>query len=108
MKKTRTNKNKPNPPKGSNKIEKIYYVVIALLVVILGGLVFFIFANQDDAITEGDLDTAPDTEIVDDADEEETTEDDTDETEQPDEEAEEPADTDETENTMKNGSGSRR
>ncbi|MFO8068557.1 MAG: DUF1510 family protein [Alkalibacterium sp.] len=80
MKKTRANKNTPNKPKGSPKIEKIYYIVIGLLIVILGGLVIFIFSNRDDVVTEGDQDSSPETEIVTDTEEDDETGEETDTT----------------------------
>ncbi|WP_423189249.1 DUF1510 family protein [Alkalibacterium sp. f15] len=80
MKKTRAGKNTTDKTKGSPKIEKIYYIVIGLLIVILGGLVIFIVSNRDDALTEGDQDSSPETEIVTDTEEEDETEDEPDET----------------------------
>ena len=90
MNKTRAGKNNPKKPKNPGKIEKIYYVVIALLIVILGGLVIFIFSNRDDAVTEGDQDTTPDSELITDSGEEDETEEEpADETPAEDEEADE-------------------
>lgn len=91
MKKTRAGQNTPKKPKNSGKIEKIYYVVIGLLIVILGGLVIFIFSNRDDALTEGDQDATPDSELITDNGEEDDTE------EEPEEDTETPAEDEETE-----------
>ncbi|SFC52133.1 Protein of unknown function [Alkalibacterium subtropicum] len=75
MKKTRANKNNPNTPKNNSKIEKIYYVVIGLLLVILGGLVIFIFANQDDVVTDEEPNGDPESGMVSETDEDNTDED---------------------------------
>lgn len=45
MRQTRSNYNKPNKP--GNKLEKLYYTVIAILVIILIGILIFIFTNRD-------------------------------------------------------------
>ncbi|OJF94044.1 DUF1510 family protein [Alkalibacterium sp. 20] len=73
MKKTRAGKNTTDKPEGSRKIEKIYYIVIGLLIVILGGLVIFIVSNRDDALTEGDQDSSSETEIITDTEDEDET-----------------------------------
>ncbi|GEN50731.1 YrrS family protein [Alkalibacterium pelagium] len=99
MKQTRTNRknNSPNTPKGpkNNTPEKIYYGIIAVLLVVLIGIMVFIFMNRESAV-DFDADTGtPDSEILTDTEEED--EEEVDPEEEPDDEddvEEEPAEED--------------
>lgn len=98
MKQTRTNRRNPNSGKEpSNQSEKVYYIIIGVLLVVLLGIVFYIFANRDSAVTieEGNLE--PETEIAGDSanDDDEETETDTQEDVESGEETEDETDTDE-------------
>lgn len=105
MKQTRTSRknginstepNKDKKPKG-NGPEKIYYAIIAVLLVILVGIMVFIFMNRDTGVNLNADNGTPDSEVLTDLDEEEDAEEETD-TEDVEEDTEEEADNQETEN----------
>lgn len=97
MKQTRTNRknNTSNTPKGpkNNTPEKIYYGIIAVLLVVLIGIMVFIFVNRESAVDFDADNGTPDSEILTDSDEEDEEEtepeEDTDEEDQDEEEPDE-------------------
>lgn len=74
MKQTRTNRknNTPNTPKGpkNNTPEKIYYGIIAVLLIVLIGIMVFIFMNRESAVDFDADNGTPDSEILTDTEEE--------------------------------------
>ncbi|SDJ61099.1 YrrS family protein [Alkalibacterium thalassium] len=74
MKQTRTNRknNTPNTPKGpkNNTPEKIYYGIIAVLLVVLIGIMAFIFMNRESAVDFDADNGTPDSEFLTDTEDE--------------------------------------
>lgn len=74
MKQTRTNRknNTPNIPKGpkNNTPEKIYYGIIAVLLVVLIGIMAFIFMNRESAVDFDADNGTPDSEFLTDTEDE--------------------------------------
>ena len=74
MKQTRTNRknNTPNTPKGpkNNTPEKIYYGIIAVLLVVLIGIIAFIFMNRESAVDFDADNGTPDSEFLTDTEDE--------------------------------------
>ena len=65
MKQTRTSrKNTTNGKEPKNQSEKVYYIIIAVLLVVLLGIVFYILANRDSAVTIDEGNLEPETEIA--------------------------------------------
>lgn len=93
MKQTRINRknNTPNTPKGpkNNTPEKIYYGIIAVLLVVLIGIMAFIFMNRESAVDFDADNGTPDSEFLTD------TEDEDEEEAEPDEEPEDENDVEE-------------
>ena len=74
MKQTRTSrKNTTNGKEPKNQSEKVYYIIIAVLLVVLLGIIFYILANRDSAVTidEGNLETETEIAVNSDEDDEE-------------------------------------
>ncbi|MCC5893836.1 MAG: YrrS family protein [Alkalibacterium sp.] len=110
MNQTRTNRKKakntsntpnttgPQGPKKprSNSPEKIYYSIIAILLVVLVGIMVFIFMNRDTGVDlNADNGTTPDSEVLTDLDEEEEEEPESDEEDTEDDEDADSADSEE-------------